>query len=59
MAKPGLGDLVRASCGSRSVCGIVVRLERGVFWVETTDEQLLRFALVRDSADARGQETCH
>jgi hypothetical protein len=39
--------------------GIVVRVERGAFWVETTDGQALRFALLPVLGETPARETSH
>ena len=50
MQDPSIGAFVVAKCGAHTVTGIVIRLGRGAFWLETTDSQELRFALIAEEA---------
>jgi hypothetical protein len=59
MSKPKPGDSVRATCGTRTVTGIVVRVERGAFWVETTDGRALHLALLPVPGETPARETSH
>jgi hypothetical protein len=59
MPNARVGDYVTARCGTQSVAGIVVGLERGAFWVETTDGMLLRFALLPVCEREAGEATSH
>ncbi len=59
MLKPKQGDLVVAVWGPHRVVGTVLMVEPAAFWIETSDGEALRFALLAEAACSHGPETSH